>query len=249
MYFNQAKGSDSGVFGPRKAVAELMRLVLDSKLSLQDARNKWPGFKGDVDLDNAFRILCHFEAAYKLRDKNQKTYERQAAKMRKLILHLEQDKTYPWEHGAYIWTERLEKPLLEVDDLIKAFAKKINGRVASNWRDAINRIVFWREWRVLKFIRIGEFYDDFDDLTAPYLVDGVAIQLLIPSLGLGFFSALPFDYGLEDYVEDIGILESPIDREKLLDYLDEAYQTLKPITRADLKQKHKKIVKNRNEGN
>lgn len=234
--------SDKEVISPRQTVVQLLQLVLNSKLSPEEARNSWPNFKEDVDLDNAFQILRHFETAYNLRAKDQKPYERQATKLRKLILHLEQDKVYPWQHGAYIGTERLEKPLLEVDDVIKEFAKKIKGHVASNWRDAVNRIVFWRERRVLKFIRIGELYDDFDNLTIPYIVDVAAIRLLIPSLGLGVFSGLPFDYGLEDYIKDIGILESPINQEKLLDYLNEAYQTLKPITRADLKHMHKTNV-------
>jgi len=221
----------------RKIVAELLQSVLDRKLSPEEARNRWPDPEGDMDLYKGLNILTNFEIAYNLRTKNLKNYEWQNEKLKKVILYFRQEKPNSLENRTFVWFEKLDKPLREVDDVITtSFAAKINGHVVSNWRDyCVNRIIYWRDRRVLKFIKIEAFYDEFDNHIIPYIVDAAATRLLLPSLGFGFFSCLPFDYGLQDYVKGIGILESPIDREKLLEYLNEAYQILKPITRTELK--------------
>ena len=131
---------------------------------------------------------------------------------------------------------KLEKPLLEVDEVITRFSKEmghIRTSVLSDYRDGVNRTIFWRKGRMVQYIQIRLIPNEEEVYnTIHYKVFACAYKIRVPFLHFG--NARFGGWG--QYRKDIGILQAPIDRQKLENLLKEAYQILKPITRINLRQ-------------
>lgn len=220
----------------RKTEAELLQLALDKKLSPKEVKVKWPAIESDYLSEEAFRVLCHFEDDEVLRKEDEEYASWQISRLKKIISRLTQPEMPTRKSEAFSLREKLEKPLLEVDELIGTFAANIGARLISCYRDAVNRIIYWRDKRVVKYIGIDEVYDEDEGDALYYLVDACAYRIKLPILH--FWNAY-FD-GCSEYRKNIGVLKAPIGRQKLDNLLSKAYQNLRQLSWTTLKEQHAK---------
>ena len=130
--------------------------------------------------------------------------------------------------------EKLEKPLCDVDKIIVNFTKNLGKKagVISNYRDGVNRIIFWREGRMVKYIQVALKQDETQAYqNIIYEVFASAFKIRLPLLH--FWNA--YFNGSGGYFKTVGVVESPIDTPKLIDLLNAAYESLKLISRSALK--------------
>lgn len=69
----------------RKIAGEILQQILDKSISLKEAREKWPSYKGDISLDSAFHALYHFEDDEDIRFKDQKYTDWQIGQIKRII--------------------------------------------------------------------------------------------------------------------------------------------------------------------
>lgn len=82
---------ESAVGKNRKDAAELLRLVLEGKLSAEEARERWPDKESnDNELDCAFHFLYHFEDDGAIRDQDEAYAKWQIGEMETTISKLSQ---------------------------------------------------------------------------------------------------------------------------------------------------------------
>lgn len=77
----------------RKDAAELLRLVLEGKLSAEVARDRWPDKEStDNELNSAFHFLYHFEDDGDIRDQDEAYAKWQIGEIETMITKLSQSK-------------------------------------------------------------------------------------------------------------------------------------------------------------
>jgi hypothetical protein len=216
-----------------KRAAELLQRVVDGDLSPEEAKAQWPKYHKDFMLDLAKDRLDWFEVDAELRTRNREFSTWQISGFKRTISYLTETETKQVAGEPYSLRETLETPLHEIDTSIVSFAKSVGAFVLSDYRDDVNRIIWWRERRVVKYISISstEYSEDCGKIY--YYVAVCAYRISIPLVH--FWNAYFQLQG--DFRKSVGIIKAPIDPRRLQVLLREAYALLKSITRTDLKRR------------
>lgn len=72
----------------RKLGADLLKRVVDGEITPAQARDKWPKYQKDPDLDKGLHILYHFEDDEDVRKKDDKYEKWQIGEIEKIIHNL-----------------------------------------------------------------------------------------------------------------------------------------------------------------
>jgi hypothetical protein len=77
--------SDKILIMARQTAAEILKGVIENKMTPKEARSKWPDYKNDPSLDVAFHLIYHFEDDEDIRNKDAKYAEWQITQFQEII--------------------------------------------------------------------------------------------------------------------------------------------------------------------
>lgn len=198
---------------------------LTGTINANTVRSKWVEVETDDPCIREGRMIFeHFILSMQFKDVNPACYERQLKKIKRFRSILSGEEKIIWQKGASIWFERVEKPMIEVEDILLSFAKKVSGGLIKNYRDNLLRVIAWKNNLYVPVVIINEIYDQLDEEVIPYVLS----VNLFDRRGRFFRRSIrSIRYDTQGVFEkNLAVFETPIDRKFLAKTLDNARDVL-----------------------
>jgi hypothetical protein len=187
-----------------------------------NVRDKWAEVETDDPcIREGKSIFEHYILSLQFKDVTPTFYERQLKKIKRLCSILSGEEEIIWQKGAFIWFERVEKPMIEIEDILLSFAKKASGTLIKNYRDNLLRVIAWKNNSYVPVVVINEIYDQLDEKVIPYVL---SVKLFDRHKGFWGRSVRYDTQGV--FEKDLAVFETPINREGFVKILNQACEVL-----------------------